>query len=73
MERAELVRRLERARRAVTEGETQIRRQRDYVFRLERAGKNTTEAQALLRVLLERQAQRQRNLALVELQFPVES
>ena len=72
MERAELVRQLEKARKAVTEGETQIRRQRDLVFRLERARTDTTEANALLRVLLERQAQRQRNRAVLELEFPVE-
>jgi hypothetical protein len=65
MESAELALQLEKARRAVTEGETHIRRQRDLVFRLERAGKGTTEARALLQTLLQRQTQRQENLAFI--------
>jgi len=46
MEDAEQAERLERARRAVAEGETQIQRQRDLIVRFDKAGKDTTEARA---------------------------
>jgi hypothetical protein len=65
MESAELAWRVERARRAVAESETDIRCQRDLIFRLERAREDTTEARALLNVLLERQAARQQNLSVL--------
>ena len=73
MESAELAWRLEKARRAVTEGETQIRRQRDFIYRLERGAKDTTEARAVLKTLLERQTQREKNLDVMIKQLPPQS
>jgi hypothetical protein len=73
MESAELAWRIERARRAVAESETDIRCQRDLIFRIERAREDTTEARALLNVLLERQAVRQQNLSALVRQLSSQS
>jgi hypothetical protein len=73
MEIAELTERLERARRAYAEGETHTQRQRDSIARLEQAGEDASEARALLKTLLERQAERQKNLADIIRQFPPSS
>ena len=70
MKRAELADRLERAQRSVVEGETDVERQRDVVADLENAGDDTTEARALLDIMLKRQAERLRNLAEVMRQYP---
>ena len=68
MDSAELADRLERARRSVAEGETHVQRQRDVVARLEKDGEDT--AGALLEMLLKRQLERQKNLAMILRQFP---
>jgi hypothetical protein len=73
MDSAELAWRLERARNAVAESETDIRCQRDLIFRLERAREDTTEARALLKVLFERQAVRQKNLSVIARQLSPEN
>jgi hypothetical protein len=72
MESAELAERLEKAQRAVVEGEAQIQRQRSLIARLENAGEDTSEARALLKTLLGRQTERQKNLALAIRQSPPE-
>jgi hypothetical protein len=69
MESAELAERLERAQRAVVEGEAHIQRQRSLIARLENAGEDTCAARALLKTLLKRQTERQKNLALAVRQF----
>ena len=73
MESAELAERLEKTQRAVAEGEAHIQRQRNLIARLEEAGDDTSEARALLKTLVKRQAERQQNLALAIRQFPAES
>ncbi len=70
MESAELADRLERARRSVAEGETHVQRQRDLVVGLEESGDDTTEARALLEIILKRQAERLKNLAHTMRQYP---
>jgi hypothetical protein len=65
MESAGLVWRLEKARRAIADGETDIRRQRDVVLRLKHAGEDAGAARALLKTLLQRQTQRRKNLAFI--------
>src|SRR5689334_23352930 len=73
MESAELAERLEKTQRAVAEGEAHIRRQRNLIARLEEAGDDTSEARALLKTLLKRQAEREQNLALAIQQSSRES
>ncbi len=70
MELAKLAERLERARRAVAEGDASIQHQRDLIARLKEAGGDTGEARLVLDALLKRQAERQQNLAMVIKQFP---
>jgi len=70
MDSAELAQRLERAQRAVAEGETHIQRQREHIARLEKGGEDPAEARALLKTMLKRQAERQSNLATVIREFP---
>jgi hypothetical protein len=65
MESAELVWRLEKARRAIADGETDIRRQREVILRLKHAGEDAGAARALLKTLLQRQTQRRKNLAFI--------
>jgi hypothetical protein len=71
MESAELVWRLEKARRAIADGETDIRAQRDVILRLKHAGEDAGAARALLKALLQRQAQRRKNLAFIIRQSPL--
>ena len=73
MEIAELAEQLERATRAVEEGEAQVQRQRDLISHLKKAGEDTDEAGTLLKTLLERQAKRQQHLAQVMRLFPPKS
>ena len=73
MESAELAERLEKTRRAVVEGEAHVQRQRSLIARLEEAGEDASEEHALLKTLLKRQAERQKNLALAIRQFAPES
>jgi hypothetical protein len=70
MESAELVSRFEKARRAIADGETDIRYQRDIILHLKHAGEDAGAARALLKTLLQRQAQRRKNLAFIIRQFP---
>jgi hypothetical protein len=64
--------RLEKARRAVAEGYTNIHHQRELIARLKGNGRDTSEAQVVLYALLKRQAERQAILAHVMRQFPPE-
>ena len=70
MESIELLGQLERAQKAVVDGETDIRCQRDLIFRLERAREDASAARALLETLIKRQAERLENLGYVIRQFP---
>ena len=72
MESVELSKQLERAQKAVADGEIDVRCQRNFIFRLERAGKDTSEAHALLQTLTRRQVERLENLGHVIRQFPAE-
>ena len=72
MEIAELSDRLDRARRAVAEGDTNIRHQHDLIAHLKRAGADTSQARVVLDALLKRQAQRHHNLAVILRQIPPE-
>jgi hypothetical protein len=71
MDSAELLtERLDRARRAVAEGETQIERQRVLIARLEQAGQDISEVRTLLDTLAKRQAERIHNLTAVMREYP---
>jgi hypothetical protein len=70
MDTAELTERLEKARRAVAEGDTNIQDQRAHIARLKRDGRTTSAAQLVLDALLKRQNERHQNLAHVMRQFP---
>jgi hypothetical protein len=63
-----LTERLDRARRAVAEGEAQIERQRALIARLEKAGQDISEVRALLDTLAKRQAVH--NLAAIMREYP---
>jgi hypothetical protein len=67
------IERLNRAQNAVLKGETQIRRQRELVTRLEQAGGNTRQARALLNALVERQCKYQKELASIIREFQEDS
>ena len=73
MDGTELTERLERARRAVAEGETQIEHQRALIVRLRRTGEDISEAHALLDTLVKRQDERLQNLGFVLREFPKQS
>jgi hypothetical protein len=73
MDVAELSEWLARAQRAVEQGEAHIQRQRAVIARQEMARQDATDARALLKTLLERQARRTEHLALLMRQFPAGS
>jgi hypothetical protein len=62
--------RLDRARRAVAEGEAQIERQRALLARLEKTEQDISEVCALLDTLAKRQAERIHNLAAIMREYP---
>jgi hypothetical protein len=70
MELAKLADQVERARRAVAEGDASIQNQRDLIARLKMTGVDTGEARLVLDALVKRQAERQQNLAMIVRQFP---
>ena len=69
LDSTESAERLEKARRAVAEGETIMQDQRDLLARLENLGVDTSEARAVLDTLAKRQAGRLENLAYLMRQF----
>jgi hypothetical protein len=70
MDSAELLtERLDRARRAVAEGEAQIERQRVLIARLEKTEQDISEVRRLLDILAKRQAERIHNLAAVMCEY----
>lgn len=71
-ELAELAERLEKARRAVAGGETDMHYQRDVIARLKKAKVNTSEARAVLDTLAKRQAERVESLAYIMRHFSPE-
>ena len=70
METAELAERLEKARRAVAQGDANIQDQRELIARLKRDRKDTGAAELVLKALLKRQVERHANLAHIMRQFP---
>jgi hypothetical protein len=70
MDSTERTERLERARRAVAEGEAQIERQRALIAHLEKTREDASAAHALLDTLVKRQAERLENLGHVIREFP---
>lgn len=72
MDIAVLAERLERARRAVAEGDADVMNQRKFIGRLKSDGKDTSQAQLVLDALLKRQTERQANLGHAIRQFPPE-
>jgi len=66
---AELAERLSEVQAAVVNGETLIRRQRDLIVGLERDGKETSLALALLNTFIESQCFHQKDLARIIREF----
>ncbi len=72
MQRADLVERLNQTQRALVKDETQIRRQRAVVMRLERNGKDTREARARLTAAIEHRCGCHKDLAGLIREFQAE-
>ena len=69
MSRADLVERLNQTQQAIAKDESQIRRHRAVVARLERNGKDTREARARLTAAIEHRCSCHRDLATICREF----